>query len=144
VNIRSPYDDIPMDTKPRYVLGLDLGQKQDYSVLALAKIIPSPDSTPERNFDRIQIVGLRRYELRTPYPSIVDKVAETARNPALRFDISLGVLPGPVLLVDATGVGAATTDLFLSREMGTETVPITITSGREAREDRWNDTRTAS
>ena len=132
----------PGPIKHRFVLGLDLGQKADFSALALAKVTPNPGSTPARNLDRIQIVGLRRYELRTPYPAIVAKLAQTVSHPSLHWDQELGELPKPSLLIDATGVGAATVDLFLATAMGADMIPVSITSGREAREGRWNDTST--
>jgi hypothetical protein len=142
--IRQPFDHIKQATKPFYVASLDLGCKQDYTALALARIVPSPESTMELNKDRINVIGLRRYPLKTPYPQIVAKVAETINHPNLHFDMTSGYLTQPTLLIDATGVGAPTVDQFLQTPMNATMVPVTITSGREAHEGLWNNTSTAS
>lgn len=138
---------VPDREKPRFVAGLDLGQKADSSALALAKVFPSPASRPGRNLDLVRIVGLKRYPLRTPYPQIVASVVATMREPALHCDVtdpSIDMLPIPKLLIDSTGVGAATTDLFLAAEIPATVVPITITAGSTAREGRWNNSRTTA
>jgi hypothetical protein len=70
---------------------------------------------------------LRRFQLGTPYPAIVDQLAELAANPALDRD--------PILIVDATGVGAPVLDLLYERAQTSPVFGITITGGDQVTRD---------
>jgi len=89
------------------VIGADLGQAQDPTALAVAEVHP-----PE-----IHVRHLERLSLGTPYPKVVERIADLVDH-----------LPGAALVVDATGVGRAVLDQM--REAGLEPVPVTITGGR--------------
>ncbi len=89
------------------VIGADLGQAQDPTALAVAEV-----RTPE-----IHVRHLERLSLGTPYPKVVERIADLVDK-----------LPGAALVVDATGVGRAVLDQM--RESGLEPIPVTITGGR--------------
>ncbi len=97
-------------------IGADLGQAQDPTALAVAEV-----HTPE-----IHVRHLERIPLGTPYPKVVERIADLVNK-----------LPGAVLVVDATGVGRAVLDQM--HEAGLEPVPVTITGGRFTSYDgsRW-------
>jgi hypothetical protein len=93
-----------MSELPSHVLGLDLGQSQDPSALAstLREPVRDPAVGP-REFRRYTVDGLRRWELNTPYPAVVEDVCKLSEHPSLS---------GCPLVVDATGVGKAVVDMF--------------------------------
>ncbi len=100
--------------RPTYVLGLDLGQRQDYSALTLDEI--HARGTPEA---RHHARYLRRWPLNTAYPTIVDDVAALDGRPPLeRTD---------VLAIDQTGVGRPVVDMLRQKQL--RPVAITITGG---------------
>jgi hypothetical protein len=116
-----------------FYIGLDLGQSQDYTALAVVEKVEG-DLGGERNDPDLHLRHLERYPLRTPYPDMVAQVAALVEDPQLRrthFDSRLGrrVLDEPDLLVDATGVGRPVVDLF--RERGLKYKAITITGGNK-------------
>lgn len=70
-----------------FFLGVDLGKRQDYSVIAVVSKQP--------NSDPVQLVYYKRWPLETPYSSVIGSVRviiEKLRN-------------APKCLVDQTGVG---------------------------------------
>jgi hypothetical protein len=120
------FDDDRREQAPRYYLGLDLGQAQDYTALVAV----------ERNGDLQNAVcsvpAITRYKLGTGYPEIVASVAE-----------KLARAPGQTkLALDGTGVGRAVVDLFLQHPglsaRSSDIIPVTITAGdSESREDGY-------
>ena len=111
--------------EPVYLMGFDLGQSADYTALAIAerKEVPSGKLSrtgrPETKA-HYGVRHLRRFRLGTSYPVIVDQVAELAANPALG---------SPILVVDATGVGAPVFDLLDERVLDSPVIGVTITGG---------------
>jgi hypothetical protein len=108
----------------RFVVGLDLGQVQDYTAVAVA----------QRSIDRegvVQVPHLERFPLGTTYPAIVGHMAQLMATPPLRDEASL--------IVDRTGVGAAVIDLLGQANLSP--ISATITGGdkvhREGR-NRYN------
>ncbi len=93
-------------------MGVDLGQAQDPTAIAVAEM-----REPE-----IHVRHLERLPLGTPYPKVIERVAAIVET-----------LPGADLLVDATGVGRPVIDQM--RETGLEPVPVTITGGRKLEGD---------
>src|SRR5215217_7140787 len=113
-----------------FYVGLDLGQSNDYTALA---VIEKVEDNRERDPD-LRLRHLERYPLRTPYPDMVARVAALVKDPQLRrtrFDRRLEreLLEEPELLVDATGVGRPIVDLF--KERGLSYKAITITGGNK-------------
>jgi hypothetical protein len=103
-----------------YFVGLDLGQAQDFSALAIDEI------TPHGGIPHHAIRHLERFELGTLPPTIVSRIKVLfEREP----------LMNGCLAVDGTGVGRAVVDLLRQADMRAGVNPITITSGREIHQD---------
>jgi hypothetical protein len=113
-----------MPVPPVYLIGLDLGQAQDYSALCVVERTHGPDvNEPARAVNHYGVRHLHRWQLGTPYAAIVADVATlTARPP----------LPGAALVLDATGVGRAVVEMFRGANLPVKLVPATITAGHEA------------
>ena len=129
-----------------FVIGLDLGSAADFSALVVVErvfVLPEyislnqwhrqPDLYRRYVVEEKHVRHLRRWELGTPYPSIVDDVAAFMRAEPMQ---SQGLL-----FVDGTGVGRAVMDMFADahREgpLGRyDPIGITVTGGREAH--GWN------
>lgn len=117
-----------------FCVGLDLGQAADYTALAVIEDVNkvNPAGGTEK---ALHLRHLERYPLRTPYPEIVERVAALVRDEHLsptEYDPSRmrhGSQP-PQLIVDATGVGVAVTDLL--KQKGLKFAPVTITGGDRA------------
>ncbi len=109
---------------PRFYVGLDLGQTQDYTALMVAEKLAVPTGKVSR-YDGSPITQsfyhvrhLERFKLGTSYPSIVERV-----NQMLREE----VLADSALVVDATGVGRPVVDML--RKAGMHPIAVTITAG---------------
>jgi hypothetical protein len=92
---------------PFYV-GLDLGQAADYTALAVVQGGVEKNSATGEMEKYLRLRHLERYELRTPYPEIADKVATRMRDPLLspnEHDPSRARIfrSRPRLIVDNTG-----------------------------------------
>jgi hypothetical protein len=108
-------------SKPSYFVGLDLGQSQDFSAIAVMEMHGLTKATYKFN-----CVHLQRWQIHTSYPAIV---ADTVRMMNSR-ELQQGKMR-PVLAVDGTGVGAAVIDLFKRERMNARLEPIQITGGSE-------------
>ena len=128
---------------PSYLLGLDLGQAQDYTALVIAELRNEPtgelwsDDTPKtvRHYD---VRHLERFALGTSYPQIVASVVERCAalpQPGYR-DIT------PQLVIDGTGCGRPVIDLLRDAQPRADIVPAIITGGNAATHDAatgyWN------
>jgi hypothetical protein len=119
----SPTGDAPAATAPaptlRYFCGLDLGQAQDYSAWSVVEQRQVGDAPAHYT-----VRDLRRWPLRTPYPQIAaDAQAWMARPP---------LAEAGHLIVDATGVGAAVTDLLQVPSLSGRMTRVLITAGTGA------------
>ena len=90
---------------PALIVGVDLGQAQDPTAIAVAET-HNPD---------IHVRHLERLPLGTPYPQVIERISALVEK-----------LPGASLVVDATGVGRAVLDHMADLDP----VPVTITGGR--------------
>jgi hypothetical protein len=117
-----------------HVAGLDLGQAQDFTALAVVESRPTAyvqDVTtqePEYHLpmdSRVEVIGppyshevryLEREPLGTKYTAVVAKTAGL-----------LAKLPGSLLVVDWTGVGRGVVDMF--EQAGLQPYAVNITSG---------------
>lgn len=127
-----------------YTVGLDLGQVNDYSALAVVErvqVLPPGVSLEhyERHRERpeymlptlteeVRVVHLQRWQLGTPYHAVVDEVTTLMRTEQLT---------DALLSVDATGVGRGVMDMFrdayMSGRMGSyPPQAITITAGEKS------------
>jgi hypothetical protein len=102
-----------------YTIGLDLGQRRDYSAAVVTERVQQlvdssalgfqpPDAAYPYDerwvFDTYHVRHIQRWPLGTPYGSVVDDAAELLRTPEFRGHA--------VLVFDATGVGGAVSDMF--------------------------------
>jgi hypothetical protein len=125
VNIVADMPDFPgrrKAPKPResFILGLDLGQAQDYSALAIDQVTelpPEGDKPPKRHH---AIRHLQRWPLKTSYLKILRDVAAL-----------VGKVKNPTLVIDGTGVGVAVVDLFRHGRLPGRLVSVTITAGTQ-------------
>jgi hypothetical protein len=102
----------------RFVVGLDLGQAQDFTALAVVHRSAGRDGV-------VQVPHLERFPLGTSYPTIVGRVAQLLATPPLREQASL--------VVDRTGVGGAVVDLLAEAHLSP--VAVTITGGDKVHRD---------
>jgi hypothetical protein len=115
-----------MDTT--YYVGLDLGQSQDYTALAVIQKVPTYDQQTGKHGSELHLKHLERYPLKTPYTDIADQVKSLLSGPPFTTPALLnGRLARPTteLIVDRTGVGVAVTDLLKERRLNYIAVTIT-------------------
>lgn len=117
----------PIEAPVSYWLGLDLGQAADFTALAVVERRGAAGD----NEAELHVRALRRYELGTSYPSIVDDVVKRLEANPLPPRSRGREIPGkPTLGVDATGVGAPVVDIFRrQRALRAHLRPILITGG---------------
>jgi hypothetical protein len=113
-----------------YCIGLDLGQSNDYTALAIVEKIRS--GNPQR-LAALHLRHLERYPLRTPYPEIANEVAALAKSEHLvtyTTDEMLNrITLYPELVVDQTGVGTPVTSLLRERGLTFRSVVVTASDG---------------
>jgi hypothetical protein len=107
-----------------HFVGLDLGQAQDYTALAiLERPVVHAQDPPSQRRPINALRYLRRFPLGTPYPDIVREVVKLLRS---------APLVGSALVVDQTGVGRPVVNMLadaLRNQVTCSLVPITITGG---------------
>ncbi|MCS3662314.1 hypothetical protein [Salinibacter ruber] len=115
-------------------LGLDLGQSSDPSALTVAEQqVPIQEEHPSaenptgetRGEPAYLVRHIERFDLGTPYPDVVRRVASVLGAPETGDD--------PTLIMDASGVGAPVVDQF--HEEGLRPVEITFTGGNDVQRD---------
>jgi hypothetical protein len=112
--------------EPSHFCGLDLGQVSDYSALV---VLERRGNTPkDYTFD---CKYLKRWELRTPYPKIVDDTVKIVNNPQL----TQNVRDPTFLAIDSTGCGMPIADLFRRAPMKAHLIPVYITGGTDVSRD---------
>ena len=117
----------------RYFVGVDLGQSQDFTALAVVeRAVGSGEWDPVMaTWPKVVTLNLRfldRMELGTPYPEVVDRVARMTR---------CGELAGRChLAVDGTGVGAPVVDLLKRAQLDCRLMPVMVTSGGLETQDK--------
>jgi hypothetical protein len=117
----------------KYLIGLDLGQAQDYSALVIVeRFIKEGEHDKEGKPTYTPLYHVRhieRFPLGTRYTAVADRVKVVCTSEKLK--------DAPrTLLVDATGVGRAEVDLLRERLAGIiYPMAVTITPGSQARFD---------
>jgi hypothetical protein len=108
----------------RHFVGLDLGQAQDFTALAvLERRHVRPDDPPHLRRPPYALRYLHRFALGTSYPAVVAHVRQLLDTPPL---------PGAELGVDLTGVGRAVLRALLDGLLHQVTCriwPLTVTAG---------------
>ena len=100
--------------RKEFYMGLDLGQANDPSALAILKRIPRVEQKPLYHLGHVE-----RYPLGTEYPKIVSHVGAALRSDLLADNCQF--------LADATGVGRPVVDMFRAARL--PVTAITITGG---------------
>jgi hypothetical protein len=105
----------------QYFSGLDLGQQADFSALVTLeqRRIPDPDCSGQ-TVNRFDVRLIHRWELRTPYPKIVEDLHEWYERSPLK---------GTTLVVDGTGCGRPVVDMIRSQKIAANVRAYTITAG---------------
>jgi hypothetical protein len=110
-----------------YYVGLDMGQKQDYSAVAVIDRVDVSKGRDQWNRQLFEtqhhVVHLARFQIGTDYTEIVGQTRKLLETPQLRGRARL--------IVDATGVGVAVYDLLVKARLSP--VGITITGGNEVK-----------
>jgi len=110
----------------RFFVGVDLGQAQDYTAIAVlerAELVGEWDPVmfANRKSTILRVRHLERVELGTPYPEVVRRVRDVARAPDLEGRCRL--------VADATGVGRPVVDMLRRSGLGCQVYPVMITGG---------------
>ena len=119
-----------------FSIGVDLGQKHDYTAIAVVQ------KEDERSINRQRIYSalpplapsllvrrLERIPLRTPYPRVVDRIRSITHEPAFAGRCSVAV--------DGTGVGAPVVDMLLESRLGCDLTAVTITGADHPSRRPW-------
>ena len=123
---------LPSAASPEWVVGLDIGQRRDYSAIAILDWLD--EFTGERDpatYDFIRRTAIRlrhaeRVPLGTPFASVVDRIGEVVSHPRLA---------NCTLVVDATGVGAPVVELLRAAKLPCRLIPVQITGGLDEGSD---------
>jgi hypothetical protein len=116
-----------------FALGLDLGQAEDYTALAVAsKVLPGDDPKASEYHFRL----LKRWELGTPYTRIVADIVATVGAPPLlqmvRGSMSMGLVERQCsLAVDLGGPGRPVVNMLRDAHVKAKLFPVAITAGRK-------------
>jgi hypothetical protein len=103
-----------------FVIGLDLGQKQDYTAV---DVVEKEDQAPLEDKPLLRLRHLERYALGTPYGDQMDRVAALVGK--IKRQINHISPPQPELIVDATGVGVGVVEMLKDRGLKYRAVSIT-------------------
>ena len=123
---------LPSAPASNWVVGLDIGQRRDYSAIAVLEHLDELTGLRDPvTFDFVHrsVVRLRHVErvrLGTPFASVVARAAELVSHPRLA---------GATLVVDATGVGAPVVELLRSAKLPCRLIPAQITGGLDESSD---------
>lgn len=98
----------------RFIIGLDLGQMQDYTAIAVAERFGGA-----RKDRAYHLRHLERFKLGTSYPDVVNRVKELVNTEPLKRNAHL--------VVDATGVGVPVVEIL--RQAALSPIPVLITGG---------------
>jgi len=118
-----------MTTTPgtHFFLGLDLGQRHDFTALAiLDRTVSLTGHTDPVTFQRQTSTSLcfrhlHRYPIGTSYTTITDDLRRLVSSPQLSGQSTL--------VLDATGIGGPVLDLLRAARLACPLIPVTITGG---------------
>jgi hypothetical protein len=120
-------DPTPASTAPAqqsgalYFCGLDLGQVQDYTALAVLERTLAPDPAKEdTEAAHYAVRHLERFPLGTAYTTICEHLKKLFSKPPLQHC---------TLAVDQTGVGRPVVDMIRRARLQARLFPISITAG---------------
>jgi hypothetical protein len=113
--------------KPRYCVGVDLGQAQDFTAIVVVETarLTLPERDPITWSFRAETIHhvrhAERVPLEVPYPDVAEHVRKLAGREPLAGQATV--------VVDATGVGAPVVDLLRRGGLGCRVIPVVITGG---------------
>jgi hypothetical protein len=115
-----------------FCAGLDLGQRQDYTAIAVVERRDLWQGYQPAVFHSVAVRHVERLPLGTAYPVVVERVREIVQSEQM--------LGGCSLTVDATGVGNPVVDMLRAARLGCDICPVTITGGARAHSNNsgWN------
>jgi hypothetical protein len=111
----------------QYAIGVDLGQRQDHSALAVVEhrrvFTGERDPVTWELKSKVlrSVRHLERVPLGTSYEEVAQRVAWLARSPELADRCAV--------VIDATGVGAPVVEMVRRARAGCQMVPVVITAG---------------
>jgi hypothetical protein len=110
----------------RFFIGLDLGQSQDFTALAILERTQLTGDWDAAMYAYQRMAGLHlryleRVPLGTPYPEVVERVKKITRSAELSRKCDL--------MVDATGAGRPVVDMLRAADLDCRILPAIITSG---------------
>lgn len=123
-----------------FYLGLDLGQAQDFTAVAIIERLSIKTGRCKHcHADTFEahhhLRHVERFPLKTSYPEITERVKVMVESEQLRGQY--------LVLADATGVGRPVVDLL--KKASIKVVPVTITGGSQESSDvlgNWNVAKT--
>jgi hypothetical protein len=115
-------------SEDRYFVGLDLGQKKDFTaIVALQRSkLPVPHPSGRHRY-KYEVRAACRWPLNTPYTTIATEVVNLVSKPPLA---------GCMLGIDKTGVGAGVVEIIRAAKPDAWIRPIIITGGFTVTEDK--------
>jgi hypothetical protein len=121
-----------------FYIGVDLGQKHDYTAIAVVEKENARLMNRDRVYNaqaavkpRLLVRRAQRVALGTPYPRVAEMIREITREWPMAGQCTL--------VVDATGVGAPVVDMLRAPGLGCDLTAVTITGGdRESRQGPMN------
>ncbi len=114
--------------KDWYFVGLDLGQAQDFTALAVLHRVEltgewDPAQYAFRKTAELRLRHLQRIPLGTSYPAVVEETKRLTRSRELAGRCHL--------IADGSGVGRPVMDMLRRAGLGCTIMPVTITGGDE-------------
>jgi hypothetical protein len=117
----------------KYFFGLDLGQAQDFTALAALEMQDGANLVL-RQLDRAR--GRSYPAIVADVARLVDELDAGTYRRRVEYLPGLSALPPiAILVVDATGVGAAVVDMLRQAAMPCRLVPVTVTAGMAVTSD---------
>jgi len=113
-------------------IGVDLGQKHDYSAIVVAELV-------EERKDNYEVRSMQRLPLNTPYPQVAHRLIEVRDKVRSKANSK----NGPEILVDATGLGQPVVDMI--QQNGVSVTSVLLTGGEKAvlKEGSWHIAKSA-
>lgn len=106
--------------KTKVLIGIDLGQQNDYTVMSVVEILDQ-DTMHSMGGFFYELTWLHRFKLKTSYPSIVNMITTVVDRTFEDNEY--------MLLVDYTGVGRPVVDMLRKNELNL--IAINITGGNK-------------
>jgi len=113
-------------TKNPFVVGLDLGQQNDYTAVALLERVDHYQGQSHYDYTHrvrssLAVRFLERFPLGISYAKIAERIRDLINSPVLQDRARL--------VIDATGVGAPVVDMLRGMQLRATIVPVVITGG---------------